>query len=157
MRKKLTTENVEFLIVHASNTNCNQDLSLKDIAKHRATEGYPDIGFHWVISRDGFTRQGINISEAGTHTPRFDAISIGILLVGGKTTRGKPSDNFTQAQKASLVALFDLLTTRFPNASIVGVSDIVGGTNPNFNVRELYESSIKSPKASEGKQKDNIS
>lgn len=141
MRRELSRSNVEFLVVHSTNTNIHQDLSLEDILEHRKKEGYPDIGFHYVLHRGGHVSQGVPANQAGTHTSHFDGKSIGILLVGGKTTRGKPSDNYTDIQKVNLCLLLGQLNHSFPTAVPKGAGELLGGTNPHFDIGKLYDTS----------------
>lgn len=139
MRRKLDAASVAFLVVHDSNTTVRQNLTASDIQVYRMGLGYLDIGFHCVIRRDGEVSQGVPIDEAGTHTTRFDTKSVGILLVGGKTTRGRPSCNYTKPQLAALKATLVHLKPSFPNAAIVGAGELLGGTSPHFNVSDFYE------------------
>ncbi len=135
MKKKL--EQVNLLIVHATQTSLKWDLEFSDILRQRLAEGLPDIGFHYIVKRSGMLIEGIPTDEVGTHTPRFSDNSIGILMVGGKTTRGKPSDNYTQEQKETLHGLLDELTTTFTNSKIVGSGELLGGTSPHMNLEEM--------------------
>lgn len=141
MRKQLTTENVSYLVVHPSNTTVHQDLTVEDIIKQRALEGYPDIGFHYVITRDGQAHKGIPTNDAGTHTAQYDDKAIGILIVGGRTTRGKPSDNYTKEQKYTLLILLTLLSLEYNNSKPVGIGELWGGASPHFSIQELLNGS----------------
>jgi hypothetical protein len=58
-------------------------------------------------------------------------------MVGGKTTRGKPSDNYTQEQKETLKGLLDELTSTFTNSKVVGSGELLGGTSPHMNLEEM--------------------
>lgn len=139
MRRELNSSGVDFLIVNTTNTNIHQDLTLEDIVSYRKKEGYPDIGYHYVIHRDGVCSGGIPFEEAGTHTSHFDRNSIGILLVGGCTTRGKPFDNHTPEQKETLLTLLHLLSRIYPKAKPVGAGELVGGTSPHFDIGKFYD------------------
>lgn len=141
MIKQLTPKNVGFLVVHPTKSTVHQDLSIDDILKSRRDEGYSDIGFHYVITRDGLAYLGIPSNEAGTHTAQYDDISVGILLVGGKSTRGKPSDNYTPIQKSTLKLLIKHLQILYPIAKPVGVGELWGGSSPHFSVQELLNES----------------
>lgn len=144
MRQQLARDDVEFLVVHSTNTNINQDLSFEDIIKHRHQEGYPDVGFHFVIHRCGMLSAGIPMTQTGTHTSHFDTRSLGILMVGGKTTRGKPSDNYTKEQKAALTLLLNVLSLMHRNATPKGAGELLGGTSPHFKVADLNDTDTSS-------------
>ena len=143
MKIQLSKDNVEHIIVTASNTKTNKDLTTAELEIRRSQEGYPDIGYHYVITRDGYSHAGIHTSICGTHTYRFDATSIGILIIGGHTSRGNPVNNYNKVQLIALAGLLDILTLQFPNAKIVGSGELIGGTNPHFNVGEFYDSRRK--------------
>ncbi len=133
-KRQLDPENVELLIVQSSNTAASSDLSMDDLLAARVAEGYPDIGFHYVITRNGTIHTGISVKEAGTHTERFDSNSLGILIIGGRTERHHVSDNYTKSQRISLGYLTTTLKDRFPHARVVGYGDLHGGTNPHTRI-----------------------
>ena len=87
---------------------------------------------------------GVSIEHAGTHTNHFDTKSIGILMVGGKTTRGKPSDNYTIEQKTALSMTLSALKFPFPNAKAVGAGELLGGTSPHFAIGKPNDTSTNS-------------
>lgn len=60
--------------------------------------GWDDIGYHFVIRRDGSVEVGRNINVTGAHCYGKNTGTIGICMVG----RG---DNYTEAQYDSLRAL----------------------------------------------------
>jgi len=137
MRKQLTPENVSYLVVHPSDSTIREDLTTEDIKLRRESEGYPDIGYHFVITRDGVTHDGVYLNEAGTHTAQYDDKAIGILIIGGRTTRGKPSDNYTKEQKASLKELLEELLAVYSNSEAVGIGELWGGQSPHISIKGL--------------------
>lgn len=139
MKKELTPSNVDYIIVSSSNTTQHEDLTLTDILNLRKKEGFTDIGYHYVITRDGYAHSGIHTSQAGTHTSRFNSNSIGILIIGGNTTRSEPFDNYRKRQKIALLSLLDILTLQFPKAKPIGSGALLGGTNPHFDIGEFYD------------------
>jgi N-acetyl-anhydromuramyl-L-alanine amidase AmpD len=146
MRRLLTPSAVEFIVVHCSGTTVHQDIQIQDILKRRQLEGYHDVGWHYVITRDGVPWIGAPLQQAGTHTSHFDDRSIGILLIGGKTTRGRTSDNFSVDQKEALFDVLDEVCPHFPNARIIGQGALLGGTSPHFDIGKSYDASRASPR-----------
>lgn len=75
---------------------------------HIRERGWRDIGYHWLIDRDGTILPGRKETEIGAHVAGHNTGSLGISLFGGITS--KPRDpflkNFTARQE---VALLDLL------------------------------------------------
>ncbi len=137
MKKILQKASVDFLIVHSTYTAARLDLTVEDVLNRRIKNGFPDIGFHHVITRDGSVELGVPLDTVGTHTPRFADSAIGILLVGGKTSRGVPSDNYTQAQKQSLKTLLTTLKLTYINAKVIGSGEVLGGSSPHFDLQEV--------------------
>lgn len=137
MRKILNKEDVQYLVVGCTHTSMRQDLSPDEIRRSALKKGIKDTGYHAIITRDGGIHGGVPINKVGTHTSRFDNISIGILMVGGKTTRGKPSDNYTEAQKQSLGIFLRHCAEYWPDAQVVGQGELIGGASPHFNVRDI--------------------
>jgi N-acetylmuramoyl-L-alanine amidase len=134
---QLEKATVKFLIVHGTMTKRYEVITLSALERQAKEAGFTGLGFHYVIERDGQVNTPVEILKAGTHTPRFDTNSIGILMVGGKGAK-KPLDNYTAIQKEKLKDLLKELTTLFPNAAPIGVGELVGGVNPSFNVLEFY-------------------
>ncbi len=58
-----------------------------------------DIGYHWVIERDGSAKQGRALVDWGAHVKGHNHESVGICLVGGLNDDVQPYDNFTVLQK----------------------------------------------------------
>jgi len=134
MKKELTANSVEFIIVHASSSTIKEDLQVADIEKRRLAEGFSSSGYHFVITRDGEVHNCTPLDQAGSHTDHFDDRSIGVLIVGGKTTRGKPSNNYTSEQLIALQVLVLDMKALFTKAEAVGVGELLGGTNPHIRV-----------------------
>ena len=137
MQKLLIKNDVSFLIVHSTYTTVHVDPTLSDVLRERQAEGFPDIGYHFVIGRSGEPLVGTPIHLAATHTPRFANISIGVLMVGGKSKRGRPMDNYEDSQKESLRQLLKYITSFYPNIKPIGAGAVLGGTSPHFNLEIL--------------------
>lgn len=117
------------IIVHCAATRPNwmQDATIeekRDEIKrwHMIDNGWRDIGYHYLIDRDGKTVGGRPLEDQGAHTAGHNSNSIGVCLIGGHGSAvNDPFDaHFTDAQDQALRVLIDSLKTRFP--SIVKVS-----------------------------------
>lgn len=84
---------------------------------HVDDNGWADIGYHYVIDRDGQTAKGRPLENAGAHTQGRNANSIGVCLIGGhgSAVNDPFSDHFTEEQDQALRVLIDSLQTRFPS------------------------------------------
>ena len=102
--------------------------------------GWDDIGYHFVIRRDGTVELGRDIDVTGAHAYGLNKYSIGICMVGGRGSHGKPQDNFTDNQYLSSAILIRGLIFKYPDIrSVIGHGDVRGcdKTCPNFSVSEF--------------------
>lgn len=139
------------IIVHCSYTTPAMNIGakwLRDI--HVGENGWSDIGYHYVIRRDGKLEPGRDLDndgdvdeEIGAHAAGFNANSIGICLVGGKRHGGASDCNFTAAQWAKLERLYLDLHAKYPKAEWIGHRDVnPGKTCPTFDVKAWVESLV---------------
>ena len=101
---------VDKIIIHASDTYEDMDIGKIEITQWHIMRGFSDIGYHFVIRRDGTIELGRNIDLSGAHCKGYNNGSIGICLVGGKSRiDDKPEDNFKDEQFNSLDRLLSEL------------------------------------------------
>lgn len=83
--------------------------------------GWSDIGYHYLIDRDGAVVEGRPIERTGAHTKGHNTGTIGISLFGGHGSAATDDflDNFTPEQGRALLGLIQELQVRFPNISKV--------------------------------------
>ena len=97
-----------------------------------------DIGYHYVIDRDGQVARGRALETQGAHTSGHNANSIGICLVGGhgSSVNDPFSANYTDAQDQALRVLINELQVRIPGIKkISGHNDYTKAKAcPGFNV-----------------------
>ena len=98
--------------------------------------GWKDIGYHFVIYRNGDIHVGRSLSEIGAHCRGHNAISIGICYIGGLSKDGKPKDTRTLEQKAALLDLITQLKEEFPHATIHGHNEFSAKACPCFDVKK---------------------
>ena len=72
---------------------------------HIDVNGWDDIGYHFVILRDGTIQAGRPLSKSGAHARGRNSTHIGICLVG--------NDTFTDRQHASLISLLRELVDEY--------------------------------------------
>lgn len=120
-------KNTQFLVLHCSATRPVQDIGVSEIRKWHKDKGWTDIGYHFVIRRDGRVEKGRPVGEIGAHVAGHNHYSVGICLVGGIDNDSfQPQDNFTRAQWSALKALIKDLRLKYPNTKIVGHRDFPG-------------------------------
>jgi len=139
------------IIVHAAYTKPSMDIGADEIRRWHTDpkpkgRGWLDIGYNYVILRNGLIENGRDLDqdgdvdeEVGAHAFGHNAQSIGICLVGGMDVHGKPDSNFTLPQFLTLKILFDNLKTLYPEAKLLGHRDISSKPCPCFDVHELLK------------------
>lgn len=133
--------NIKELIVHCSATPEGKDYSVDTIRQWHLQRGFSDIGYHYVIYRDGSIHIGRDESIIGAHCTGHNSYSIGICYIGGCASDGKtPKDTRTTEQKQSLVKLLKELKTKYPQASIHSHKDFTNKACPSFDATKEYSS-----------------
>ena len=132
---------IKELIVHCSATPAGKDYNVDTIRQWHLQRGFSDIGYHYVIYRDGSIHIGRDESIIGAHCTGHNTNSIGVCYIGGCASDGKtPKDTRTTEQKQSLVKLLKELKTKYPQASIHGHRDFSSKACPSFDATKEYSS-----------------
>lgn len=125
------------LFVHCSATKPTQDIGAKEIREwHVKGNGWKDIGYHFVIRRNGVVEDGRPVEQVGAHVAGHNANSIGICLVGGIDAAGKPEANFTPEQWKTMPRLLRILKAQYPKATIHGHNEFAAKACPSFDVQK---------------------
>lgn len=137
---KKSTRNITEIIVHCAATPEGKDYTVAQIRQCHLQRGFSDIGYNYVIYRDGSIHEGRNVNISGAHTIGHNYNSIGICYIGGCAKDGKtPKDTRTEAQKASLIKLIKDLKRLYPKATIHGHCEYANKACPAFNAKEEYK------------------
>lgn len=132
---------IKEIIVHCSATPEGKDFTVLDIKKWHLERGFSDIGYHYVIYRDGSINKGRDESKIGAHCTGHNSYSIGVCYVGGVAKDGKTAkDTRTDAQKKSLLSLLRNLKMKYPQASIHSHRDYANKACPSFDATKEYSS-----------------
>jgi N-acetylmuramoyl-L-alanine amidase len=135
----MTRKSTNSIVIHCSATRAVQDVGAADIRKWHKAQGWADIGYHYVIRRNGKLERGRAENLVGSHVKGHNATSIGICLVGGLNDKTwKPENNYTPAQWTTLKKLISDLLKKYPKAKVLGHRDFpkVNKACPCFNARE---------------------
>lgn len=138
---KKTKRKINLIVVHCTATEEGKDYSVEWIRKVHKSKGYSDIGYHYVIYRDGSLHVGRNINLVGAHARGFNTASIGVVYVGG-CPRGDlkhNKDTRTPQQKETLLHLLKDLRKMYPHARIVGHKDLNATGCPSFDAKNEYK------------------
>lgn len=103
---------------------------------HVQQNKWKDIGYHFVIKRNGAIESGRPVAEVGAHVNGHNIGTIGICMVGGISETGRPENNFDKAQFESVQQLIYSLSKKFPIIKLSGHNDYANKACPCFNVHE---------------------
>ena len=133
----LKKDDIQFLIVHCSDTPDSQDVNAEFIHKMHLDNGWDGIGYHKVILRSGKIENGRPEFWIGAHVKGLNKSSLGICLIGSKI--------FTDVQLNSLKRVLLQWKKKFPNAKILGHRDSTktDKTCPNFDVKKWVKLNLK--------------
>ncbi len=103
---------------------------------HVNDRGWKDIGYHYVIDRDGTVGTGRPIDQIGAHVQGHNTGTIGVCLIGGHgaAATDKFEDHFTPEQAASLSSLIYKLRPYYGIYKITGHNDYANKGCPGFKV-----------------------
>ena len=140
-RFKRSRRTITEIIVHCSATPEGKDYTVADIRRWHKAQGWSDIGYHYVIYRNGHIEPGRDVDLIGAHCVNHNAKSIGICYIGGCARDGKKAkDTRTLAQKAALLNILTEMRQLYPSAKIYGHHDFEAGKDcPSFDARKEYK------------------
>jgi len=87
MELRQSTRTIDEIIVHCTATPEGKDFTVQQIRDwHVKGNGWRDIGYHFVVYRNGDVMPGRPIAQPGAHCAGHNAHSIGVCYVGGCDT-----------------------------------------------------------------------
>lgn len=138
---------IDKIVVHCAATKPGMNIGVSTIRRwHVEERGWRDVGYHYVIKRDGTIQQGRDDEVPGAHAKGHNKHSLGICLVGGMDKDGNAAVNYTRIQWQALRILVTGLSAQYPAARVCGHNELTRSkTCPNFNVPEWYDKSLATP------------
>ena len=133
---------VDYIVIHCSATKEDQNFDVEDIRRWHRQRGWMDVGYHFVIKRDGEVQTGRPHDVPGAHARGFNHVSLGVCLIGGVESDGKtPESNYTAFQWRELERLVRDLLKLYPDAKVVGHRDLpnVNKACPSFDVPDWWK------------------
>jgi N-acetyl-anhydromuramyl-L-alanine amidase AmpD len=103
---------------------------------HMQDRGWKDIGYHFLIDRDGTLALGRPIDQVGAHTQGHNTGTIGVSLFGGfgSAATDKFSENFTPEQDKALRSLIETLSSLYGIKKVSGHNEYAAKACPSFSV-----------------------
>lgn len=133
-----TARPIKEIIIHCAATPEGRDYTVADIRAWHKARGWNDIGYHYVVYRDGRIMLGRPVGQVGAHVEGHNTGTIGIVYVGGVSADGKiAKDTRTPAQRASLLWLTEQLISKHRGVKKVsGHNQYAAKACPSFDVRK---------------------
>lgn len=140
-------DKINRIVIHCSATKPRKGrdnsplIGVKEIRRwHVEERGWRDIGYHYVIKRDGTIQQGRPDNVQGAHAAGYNKDSLGICLVGGmEKGTNKAVANYTDVQWEMLRILVEGLTAKYQGAAVCGHNQLTKTkTCPNFDVPKWW-------------------
>lgn len=132
-------KSTEAIFVHCSATKPTMDIGVREIRQWHKEQGWLDVGYHFVIRRDGTVEEGRNIDAVGSHVKDYNHNSVGICLVGGVDSSNKFAANFTPIQMERLRSLLVTLQGQYKGAKIRAHHSVAAKACPSFDVKRWWE------------------
>ena len=117
---------VQYIIVHCSATPPDMDIGVEDIRQWHREKGWSDVGYHYIIRRNGNVEKGRSDNQSGAHVRGYNSVSLGICMVGGVDDFNTPDANYTASQWKALDKLVNDLKLTYPSAKVCGHRDMPG-------------------------------
>lgn len=136
MNKRKTTDKI---IIHCSATPAYMDVGADRIRKWHKARGFDDIGYHFVVTRDGWIEEGRRVDYVGAHCKGQNSRSVGICMVGGVNGAGKPENNFTIGQFKACQELIVSICSWYDIKELAGHNEYSSKACPSFEVSEFLK------------------
>lgn len=128
------------IIIHDSHTGPDTKNAVAHLRTNGRVNGLLDIGYHYVIDRDGGLTVARPVHVMGSHTPAHNHDSIGICLVAGDDH--EPTDK--QLHELARLCQDLMVVYRLSIKDILGHNEVVRYRNsknncPCFDMDELRQ------------------
>lgn len=123
---------IKYIAVHC--TAGSQHTTIKELQQEFKRKGWKNPGYHYVVAADGTITQLLSEEKPSNGVKGYNSVLINVAYIGGIDAEGKPIDNRTAAQKASLAGLLGVLRKKYPTATIQGHRDFSPDRNHNGRI-----------------------
>ena len=134
---------IDEIIIHCTATRpdwwtgTSADVKTNEVRNWHTSKGWSDIGYHYLIDRDGTVVTGRPLDRTGAHVKGHNTGTVGISLFGGFGGSAGDSfaDNFTEDQERALLDLIAKLKADHPSITkISGHNQYAAKACPCFSV-----------------------
>ena len=133
----------EYLVVHCSATKPSMDIGLREIKRwHVDDNGWRDVGYHYIIRRNGEVELGRSNRDTGAHAAGYNHKSISLCMVGGMAEDNSAENNFTAQQWTALLDLVKQIKVDYSEADVIGHNEISEKECPSFDVQQWKKENL---------------
>ncbi len=136
MRKRSKTNKI---IIHCSATPSYMDIGAERIRKWHKHRGWSDIGYHFVITRQGWLEEGRRIDYVGAHCKGQNHESRGICLGGGSDSAGNPENNVRVGQFKACQTVIVEICSWYSIERLAGDKEFSYKACPSLKVRDYLK------------------
>lgn len=142
------------IIVHCSATRADWWAHLPTSEKvaeirrwHVKDRGWKDIGYHYLIDRNGTVATGRPLEQVGAHVQGRNIGTIGVCLIGGhgSAETDRFEQHFTVQQDKALRHLLADLQHRYKISKVSGHNQYAAKACPGFNVPKWLNAPAQKP------------
>ena len=136
-------KSTDYIVIHCAATKASMDIGLTEIRKwHVQDNGWRDVGYHYIIRRNGEVELGRSIRDTGAHAAGYNHKSVSVCMVGGMAEDNSAENNFTAQQWTALLDLVKQLKSDYPDADVIGHNEISEKECPSFDVQKWKEDNL---------------
>ena len=136
-------KSTDYIVIHCAATKASMDIGLTEIRKwHVQDNGWRDVGYHYIIRRNGEVELGRSIRDTGAHAAGYNHKSVSVCMVCGMAEDNSAEANFTAQQWTALLDLVKQLKSNYPDADVIGHNEISEKECPSFDVQKWKEDNL---------------
>ena len=133
----------DYIVIHCAATKASMDIGLTEIRKwHVQDNGWRDVGYHYIIRRNGEVELGRSIRDTGAHAAGYNHKSVSVCMVGGMAEDNFAEANFTAQQWTALLDLVKQLKAEYSDADVIAHNEISQKECPSFDVQKWKEDNL---------------
>ena len=130
-------KSTDYIVIHCAAPKASMDIGLTEIRKwHVQDNGWRDVGYHYIIRRNGEVELGRSNRDTGAHAAGYNHKSVSLCMVGGMAEDNSAENNFTAQQWTALLDLVKQLKSNYPDADVIGHNEISEKECPSFDVQK---------------------
>ena len=142
------------IVIHCTATRADwrkgqrTSTKVKEVKRwHVDGRGWSDIGYHFLIDRDGTVAKGRPIERTGAHVKGHNTGTIGVSLFGGHGGSETDSfaDNFTPEQETALRGFLADMVKTYGALKVTGHNQYAAKACPCFSVPAWHKRSSATP------------